>query len=114
MSARIRVTLVDSEDRRVEVVADYSPATESYFDRSFGNYLPGDPEDVEVVSARALDEGADVAEVEARTDEIEEAVREAADDAADDGPDVDDERDRERDERRELAAEEARRFWGED
>jgi len=27
-------------------VGDYIKGTESYFDKSFGNYLPGEPEDV--------------------------------------------------------------------
>jgi hypothetical protein len=84
---KVTVPLYDSEDREVEVSARYHGATDDYFDRSFGNYLPGDPEEIEVLSVRAVDEGADVAEVEARTDAIEEAVREAA---ADDGPDCDD------------------------
>jgi hypothetical protein len=82
MSLTVRCWLTDSEDRRVEVRVRYSPATDPYFDRSFGNYLPGDPEDVEVLSARAIDAGANVDEVLAREDEIEELARIAADDAA--------------------------------
>jgi hypothetical protein len=82
--AKVTVSLYDSEDREVAVTARYHAATDDYFDLSFGNYLPGDPEDVEVIALRAVDAGANVAEVEARTDKIAEAVREAA---ADDGPD---------------------------
>jgi hypothetical protein len=83
---KVTVSLYDSEEREVEVRARYHGPTDDYFDRSFGNYLPGDPEDIDVISVRAVDEGADVAEVEAREDDIAEAVRVAA---ADDGPDDD-------------------------
>jgi hypothetical protein len=83
---KITVCLYDSEDREVEVVAEYHGATDNYYDRALGVHLPGDPEDIDVLSVRAVDEGADTDEVEARTDAIEEAVREAA---ADDGPDED-------------------------
>jgi hypothetical protein len=81
------VTLGDSEDRQVEITATYSAQTEPYWARDPGVMLPGDPEEIEVVSVRAVDEGADVAEVEAQTDRIEEAVREAANEAADWGED---------------------------
>jgi hypothetical protein len=83
---KVTVSLYDSAEREVEVRARYHGATDDYFDRSFGNYLPGDPEEVEVLSVRAVDEGANVAEVEADEERIAEAVREAA---ADDGPDDD-------------------------
>jgi hypothetical protein len=81
---KVTVSLYDSAEREVEITARYRGPTGDYFDRSFGNYLPGDPEDVETLKVRAVDEGANVAEVEAREDDIAEAVREAA---ADNGPD---------------------------
>jgi hypothetical protein len=88
---QIRVTLPDSEDRSVEIIASYSPPTPDVFYLRNGDPgHPGDPEEIEVISARALDEGANVAEVEADTDAIEEAVRQAADDAAEDYDDPDD------------------------
>ncbi len=80
----VRVTVYDSEDRAVEVEARYSAATSDYFDRGFGNWLPGDPEDIEILSISAIDEGADCAEVEADWARVEEAVREAATDEDDD------------------------------
>lgn len=78
----VKVTLYDSEDREVQVVATYSPPTRDYYARDPGCWLPGDPESVEVLEVIAVDEGANTEEVENRTDEIEEAVRLAADDAA--------------------------------
>jgi hypothetical protein len=83
-ATKVTVSLFDSCDREVEIRARYHGPTDDYFDRSFGNYLPGDPEEVEVLSARAVDEGANVAEVESDTEGIAEAVRCAA---SDDGPD---------------------------
>lgn len=80
----ITFTTYDSEDRAVEVEATYSPPTRDYFDRSYGNWLPGDPEDIEIVSVTAIDEGADVAEVEADVEGLEESVRLQADASADD------------------------------
>ena len=86
----VRLTTYDSEDRAVEVEATYSPPTQDYFSKSFGNWLPGDPEDIEIVSVTAIDQGADVAEVEADTEGLEEAVRLKADEDADydEGPDT--------------------------
>lgn len=94
----VRVTLPDAEDRSVELRVRYSPPREPYFSASFGNWLPGDPEDVEVVSARALEAGADVESVLAREDEIYELAREAAGDKEE--ADADDAADREREYRR--------------
>lgn len=74
----VTLSMADPDDREVEVRARYTPATSDYFDGSFGNWLPGDPEDVEVLSARAVDEGADVAAVEKDEDRILEAARLAA------------------------------------
>ncbi len=88
-SRMFRVFLCDSEDREVVIEATYSPPTQDYFSKSFGNFLPGDPEEIEVLSVKAMDEGADVAEVEAMTDAIEEAVRLSADDAAEDYEEID-------------------------
>lgn len=76
----VTVTRHDSEDREVRVTARLSPATEPYFSRSFGNYLPGDDEDVEVVGTKVLDDGCDVAEVLRDHDGLCEAVRTAAED----------------------------------
>jgi len=72
------VILHDSEDRAVEVRARYAPPTSSYFSRSFGNYLPGDPEVFEVLSIRPIHPDANVAEIEADVEGLEEAVRLAA------------------------------------
>jgi hypothetical protein len=57
---QVTVTLGDSEDREVEVTAIYHASTPAYFSRSWGNWLPGDEEDIEVLDAKALDIGADV------------------------------------------------------
>lgn len=84
-SSTIKVSLYDSEEREVEITARYYPGSDAYFDKGFGNWLPGDPEDVEAMDARAVDEGANVAEVEANTDAIFEAVCVAAADAREDG-----------------------------
>lgn len=87
----VRFTTYDSEDRAVQVEATYSPPTQDYFSKSFGNWLPGDPEDIEIVSVTAIDEGADVDEVEADTAGLEEAVRLKCDEDAgygDAGPDT--------------------------
>jgi hypothetical protein len=81
---RVTFTVFDEEDRGVEITARYYPGSRDYFDKSFGNYLPGDPEDVEVLKAVAVDAGADVEAVLEDTDAIDEAARMAADDAAED------------------------------
>ena len=36
----------------IEVVANYSTGSDDYFDKGFGNYLPGDPPDWELLSAK--------------------------------------------------------------
>ena len=73
-SRKVTVSLYDSEDREVEIEARYTPSTSAYFDRSFGNWLPGDDDEVEILDVRAVDEDADVEEVRSRTDAIDEAV----------------------------------------
>jgi hypothetical protein len=71
----VTVTLGDSEDRQVAITAEYHACTPAYFSRSWGNWLPGDPEDIEVMDAKAVDEGANVAEVLSDVARVEEAVR---------------------------------------
>lgn len=90
-AATVEVELYDANDRAVKVRATYSPPTRDYFSASFGNWLPGDGESVEVLDVRAVDEGANVAEVEADRKRVEEAVRLAVNES---GPDDDDAYDR--------------------
>lgn len=87
-SRRVTVSLYDGEDREVEVRALYYPGAPAYFDRSWGNWLPADDADVDVISLRAVDDGADVDEVARRVSEIEEAVVMRAVDCADDDADA--------------------------
>jgi hypothetical protein len=75
---QVTVSVYDAEDREVEVTALYHASTPAYFCRSFGNYLPGDEEDIEVLDAKALDIGADVSAVLADAARLEEAIREVA------------------------------------
>jgi hypothetical protein len=75
---QVTVTLGDSEDREVEVTAIYHASTPAYFSRSWGNWLPGDEEDIEILDAKALDIGADVESVLADAARLEEAIREVA------------------------------------
>lgn len=84
MARRVSFTSYDAEDRAVQVEATYSPPTRAYYDRSYGTWLPGDPEEIEIVRVTAIDEGADVAEVEADVEGLEESVRLQADASADD------------------------------
>lgn len=35
-----------------EIEYSYAPATADYFSKSFGNWLPGDPEEIEVTGAK--------------------------------------------------------------
>lgn len=49
----------------VRVGFDYSPSTPAYFDRSFGNYLPGDDAELEVTDVWILGEGRNPQKVEA-------------------------------------------------
>jgi hypothetical protein len=39
-------------ETHVSASGSYSPGTSDYFDRSFGNWLPGDPEEIEVESVK--------------------------------------------------------------
>jgi hypothetical protein len=75
---QVTITIGDSEDREVEVTAIYHASTPAYFCRSFGNYLPGDPEDIEILDAKARDVGADVEAILADAARLEEAIREVA------------------------------------
>ena len=85
MATTIRFTTYDSEDLAVEVVANYSPGDRSpTWDRGIGVWLPPDPEEIEIVSVTAKDPGANVGEVEADVEGLEEAVRLLADDDAED------------------------------
>ena len=78
----VKATLYDSQDREVRVEATYTPGTPDRGpDMECAGGYPGDPECIEDVRVVAVDEGADVAEVQAREDEIDEAVRAAAADA---------------------------------
>jgi hypothetical protein len=90
----VSATLTDSEDRAVAIRGTYHAATRDYFCKSFGNWLPGDPEDIDILGGEAEDEGANVDEVLADTERCEEAIREAA---CDSGPDEDDLYERHRD-----------------
>lgn len=42
----IKTTIITSIELEVEVSADYVPGKNDYFDRSYGNYQPGDAPEV--------------------------------------------------------------------
>jgi hypothetical protein len=74
----VSATLTDSNDLAVAIRGTYHAGTSDYFDRSWGNWLPGDPEDIDILGGEAEDEGANVEEVLADVARCEEAIREAA------------------------------------
>jgi hypothetical protein len=39
----------DDVDLEYTVTAEYTPGTENYFDRTWGNWLPGDPHEIDDV-----------------------------------------------------------------
>jgi hypothetical protein len=78
----VSATLYDSEDRAVAIRGTYHAGTSDYFCKSFGNWLPGDAEDIDILGGEAEDEGANVDEVLADVARCEEAIREAALDSA--------------------------------
>lgn len=43
------------EETSIDVECKVTPGSRDYFDRSFGNWLPGDPPEVEILSARSED-----------------------------------------------------------
>lgn len=88
----VTFSMYDSEDREVEVTCHVTFGSKDYFSKSFGNWLPGDAPECEVTEIKAIDEGADVAEVEKDVDGIEEAAFERANDH--DDCDYDDDGDR--------------------
>jgi len=93
---------VDGDETDLEAMVsasgNYSPATRDYFDRSFGNWLPGDPEELELVSIKFGDlEIVDHA-TEAMCTKVDEILCEQARDWEPDYPDDFD--DREADEER--------------
>lgn len=106
----VSATLYDSEDRAVTVRGTYHAATRDYFCKSFGNWLPGDPEDIEILGGEAEDPGANVEEVLADEERCVEAIRETACDM-DDGPDPDDERERRAEMRAEREPYDDRSDW---
>jgi hypothetical protein len=71
----------------IEVECAVSRGSSAYFSRSFGNYLPGDPPEVEILSAK--DEGGkdwtDAIEADAKwRAQVEERALEAASEPDDD------------------------------
>ena len=70
-----------------------SKGSRDYFDRSFGNWLPGDPAEVEIESVTVDDTGDDItAELTSiENDQITDAILDGLDD---DGDDEDDARER--------------------
>ena len=91
MKAR-KLTVATTLELDVEVETRVTPGTRDYFDRSFGNWLPGDPADVEVDSVTicgvsvpfdALPKDAQERIVEAVMDAAEDEARCAEADAAD-------------------------------
>ena len=48
---------IEETDTEIEITFEYnySGGSDDYFDKSFGNWLPGDPEDFEVTSAEDED-----------------------------------------------------------
>jgi hypothetical protein len=85
----VSATLTDSNDLAVAIRGTYHAGTSDYFCKSFGNWLPGDSEDIDILGGEAEDEGANVEEVLADVARCEEAIREAAceDDGGDDAYD---------------------------
>ena len=97
-------TVVTIDDKDYEVKASYSKGSHAYFSPSFGNWLPGDPdelEDIEVKSSEGVDVEFDSLPLDTRT-YIEEQLMDAVQDAAADAQaDEDDRRcDQDRDDRR--------------
>jgi hypothetical protein len=63
------LTFYDSEDREVEIKVRYYPGSGGpYWDRGIGVWLPGDDAEVDVLSTRAVDVGADIEEVLRKAD----------------------------------------------
>jgi len=63
------------EETEIDFEFDYTPESRKYFDKSFGNWLPGDQEDFEVTSATDEDGN----EVELTDKEMEMAYEAAMD-----------------------------------
>ncbi len=81
---KVSARIYDSEDRAIEVVGIVYPGSRDYFDRSFGNWLPGDPAEVEILEARPLEDGADVEGALADPTKAEDALLEAFSEEPDD------------------------------
>ena len=74
----VRFPREDSEGRQVEITALFSPGTPDRGpDMNCAGGYPGDPEEIEIVGTRAIDDGCDVAEVLRDQAGIDDAVREA-------------------------------------
>ena len=54
-TVEVQTTPVDVEDVSVRLHLTGSPATKEYFDRAYGNWLPGDPPEVEVIRVEVFD-----------------------------------------------------------
>lgn len=64
----------DEDTFELEVTYRFMPGTSDYFCPTFGNWLPGDPAEFEVLSARVRVTGLLVELTQAEEDEIEEEV----------------------------------------
>ena len=62
--------LEDGSEIEIDIEFSYYPGTEDYFDRSWGNWLPGDPPDFELLSAKL--NGKEVELTEAEIQRLEE------------------------------------------
>lgn len=54
-SVEVQTSPEDWEEMTVALFVSGSPASQPYFDKSFGNYLPGDPADIELLSIEVYD-----------------------------------------------------------
>ncbi len=61
------------DDKPVTVEVTYSRATKDRFDTRFGNWVPGDPDEVDIVEARF--DGEEVELTDAEIEAVEEMVR---------------------------------------
>ena len=74
-SIEVTVTITDSQDRRARLVAEYTPEIPA---RTWGppeQCYPAEGGDTEVIEVKALDFGADIAEILRDMSAVEEAVR---------------------------------------
>jgi hypothetical protein len=76
-----KLTVATTLELDLEVETRVTPGTRDYFDRGYGQYLPGDPAEVEIL--RVLVNGVDVGADALSKDDVQSIEEQALEEASD-------------------------------